>query len=493
MDYSSDYSRLNLSRLLSTKHSSPNMTLDLSRCLIHDKSFKRMNKSFSEAKLKQPFQKPISVKKDFKPRRLLVTPMESFDIAAKHRSLRKQRNSEMKSRLNTSATFPLVEASYESPDTPSVKRKIDQLRHAGTEKLLQNVRVPALKPRQHMSIEEIFDLKVRKSIGQSKLILKNMAGYNEAKSIIHATLNRRIRLIEAFVDASPNDKARVEIVNTTDQFGRSALHYVAFFGMKNAMQMLFTGGGDPRHIDMFGRTCLHYAALNDDKSIVEVIFQNLKTVRDTRNRACEVTNQNTVARKVKFLNLIKLIAKEEESVLIGRLEDFNELKVFVDLKELDEDITRALAKMEYSAEQPSHPQIKTEKSPFDSGRYIDLQDEMGRSALHIASMNGSARVVRTLLELGANPNLEDIQNQRALDLTRSREVTQLLLQKGNLVGANKSRPTTARNQKLEPSKKMDVRDLRIMPIEEIQSYCEGELQNSLLIRAVQTRDLEGEV
>lgn len=31
------------------------------------------------------------------------------------------------------------------------------------------------------------------------------------------------------------------------------------------------------------------------------------------------------------------------------------------------------------------------------------------------------------------------------------------------------------------SKKLDVRDLRIMPIEEVHSYTEGELQNTLLM------------
>jgi ankyrin repeat protein len=458
-------SRLSLTQIVSAQPLQPSFSLP-------EGVFKRKDKLATASKKQSKFR----------PSRLMTMPKDSFNIVDKHRSLRLERSTYNKSRLNASTSLLLPSAS-ESPT--SIKQTIKQLHNQSVDRLLQHVKLPEWKPSRHSTIEEIFKTKVKKSLGQSRMILHNLANHPEARSIIHASLSKRSRIIEAFIDAAPNDKERVEVVSTVDQYRRTSLHYTAFYGLKQVMQMLLTAGADPRHIDIFGRTCLHYAALNDDKSIVEVIFQNLKAARDNRDRACEVTNQNTVAQKLKYLNLITLLPKTELSIVIGRLEDFEERRVTVDLYDLDDEIKKALAKMEYSAEQLVSP-AKGERTPFDTGRYVDLQDEMGRSALHIASMNGAAGVVRTLLELGADPNLEDIQNERPVDLTRSQEVTQLLLQRGNLVGPNKSRPTTARNKQLEPryskdSKKMDVRDLRIMPIEEIQRYYEGELRNSLLM------------
>jgi ankyrin repeat protein len=49
---------------------------------------------------------------------------------------------------------------------------------------------------------------------------------------------------------------------------------------------------------------------------------------------------------------------------------------------------------------------------------MDTQDMNGNTALHFASGNGAPKLVKTLIESGANPGLLNKNNQTPLDLAR---------------------------------------------------------------------------
>mmetsp|Transcript_8290 Transcript_8290/g.16342 ORF Transcript_8290/g.16342 Transcript_8290/m.16342 type:complete len:957 (+) Transcript_8290:6396-9266(+) len=487
MDASFETSPLSVSVLVSNMRGVP--LLDLSAISMTEAN-KKLRNSATEAILpKCNWKISKHPRQLFRPKRLVEVPLDTLEIAKKQKTQKDMRVNEIKERLMSTYFKPrAIDRLAEIVSTPNIKRRIKQLQTESIDKMLNHVEATELKAPKHLTIEEIFEKKVRKSLMQSKGLLKTMANYTEAKSIIHATLYKRNRLIEALIDACSNDKARVELVNSIDQFGRTALHYATFLGTKQAMLMLFVAGADPRHRDVYGRTCLHYAVMNEDVTVVEMIFQNMKAVRDTRGKATESSNSNTIAEKFKYLSLHKLVVKSPESSFL-RGEDFHEVRICIDLSELDDETLRGLAKMEYSEEFPPTPTFKETRLSAANQRFIDFQDEAGRSALHIASINGFTSVARMLLDMGANPLLEDSMRQRPLELTQSRQLAQLLLQRCNLIGLNKSM-TRSSNGSPDTRKRMDVRDLRIMPLEEIHSYTEGELQNTLLIRAVRTQDFE---
>jgi ankyrin repeat protein len=428
METSFEKSRLELSMFINKG------VLDLSTV---SEGVKKARKSATEAKLPKCSWKVSKHPQTYQPKRYKDTPLDALEISQLQQDQRQQRVNGIKERLMSSYFQPkAVEKLADVVRTPYMQQQIRRLRIESIHNMTRLDEVTELKAPKQLSIEEIFEKRVRRSLAQSRQILSNVQDKPEGRSIIHATLSKRNRLVEAFIDACPNDRARVETVNTIDQFGRTALQYATFLGLKQTMLMLLIAGACPRHRDVYGRTCLHYAGLTDDATVLEIILHNLKTVREIRSRASESTNSNTVAEKLKFLSFMRLADRPAQESEVQQAEDFIELRVGVDLAELGNDMKRRMAKMEYSDEIPTTPTFKGSKT--DNARFIDYQDEVGRSALHFAALNGATGIVRLLLDMGANPLLEDHHRQRPLELTKSRQVTQLLVQKGNSVGAKQS-------------------------------------------------------
>lgn len=437
MESSFELSPLNFSMLASTTKGVP--LLDLSIVSLPEVA-NRLKKASTEAILpKCNWKVSKNPQNLLRPKRLLERPNDTLEISLKQQNQREKRVNEIKERLMATYFKPRgIEKLAEVTSTPNIKVRIKLLPTKSIDYLLRDDKVTEFKPPKPLTMEEIFEKKVRKSLVQSKTILKDMSSLMEAKSIIHATLFKRNRLIEAFLDSCSNDLTRLQTANTIDQFGRTALHYASFIGLKRALSMLFIAGVDPRHRDVYGRTCLHYAAMNDDATIVEMILLNQKSVRETRARASEATNNNTVAEKLKYLSLLKLIAKAPEAVTDQPTQGYKETRIYLDLSELDDNMLRSLARMEYSEEIPSTPTYGGDRQSHDNIRLIDFQDEAGRTPLHIAAMNGATVVARSLIDIGSNLNFEDHQQKRPLDLTKSRPLAHLLIQRINKAGTNKS-------------------------------------------------------
>jgi hypothetical protein len=350
-------------------------------------------------------------------------------VSQSQQLLQRQRVKDIRAELISTYFKPKVmEKLIAIAGLPFIQQRRKPVPLKGIDDMLTYVETTELKAPKPLTMVEIYENKLKKSIAQSRLMLKRTACSLEGQSIIHATLFKNNRLVEAFIDSCRHDKARVEIVNTTDQLGRTALHYASYLGLKQVLFMLFSAGSDPRRRDLYGRTCLHYAAMKEDPSVLEVTLQELKTAKEARGRASETSNSNTVAERLKYLSLKKLLGKVTQAEPSTE-PLFEDIGVKVDLTEF----MTELGEMKQVEQHLSVSFLKA-SVPFDNIKFIDLQDEEGLSALHIAAMRGCSGVVRVLLDQGANLYLEDRQHRRSIELTSSPQVAQLLMQKGHLVG-----------------------------------------------------------
>ena len=80
-------------------------------------------------------------------------------------------------------------------------------------------------------------------------------------------------LVSAQILELANEKECWRKVNSTDQRGRTALHYAAFLGNQPILELLLANGAEVFIQDRTGKTSLHYAAYNDSDECVAAILK----------------------------------------------------------------------------------------------------------------------------------------------------------------------------------------------------------------------------
>lgn len=481
MDESRDSSQLSFTMLFTNSRGVPN--LDLSTVSLPETSGK-LKPSATEGKLpKCNWSVAKAPRQIFHPKRFFETPSADLkDTRIRLTQIGAKVDLVRENLMSTYLKPRPIDRLAEIVSTPNIKKRIKPFNTQSIDKMLHHVEATELRAPKHLTVMEIFEKKVQKSIAKGRAMLRGPQS-TESQSIIHATLYKRVRLIEAFLDASANDLARVELANSSDQYGRTALHYACFMELKQVICMLFVAGADPLRLDVNGRTCLHYAAMHEYPGIIEMILQNLKAVRETRKRASDTTNNNTIAENIRFLNLLKLVKSNIHIIGACRDEGFKEVKICLDFAELTGEAKEILTKIGVS------DQVTSKWGPNDleanrkNSRFIDIQDYHGKTALHLAVEAGASRAVRLLIDYGANQNLEDFNRQRPVELATTRHLSQLLQR-----GTQHSTKIISRSFNANPSSryfkarfKIDLKDLHLMSYEDIQSFTEGESHNSLLM------------
>jgi ankyrin repeat protein len=132
--------------------------------------------------------------------------------------------------------------------------------------------------------ESSLEAKMAKRISNgNKLITELLAAKNPAPyadSILAAAKYSKLRILEAFVSYYSDDQGhRANKINETDlATGRCALHYLAYMGNDNLIQLLgATDGMKMNILDAYDRTCMHYAAIRGGSTAINTIFLLFKS------------------------------------------------------------------------------------------------------------------------------------------------------------------------------------------------------------------------
>lgn len=353
---------------------------------------------------------------------------EETDIIKKHKSLKALRLEKLKLKLSESLNKSKEGAQAVLSQTCNAELVLKQI-PVELDKIIDKALIHLNKTRKVPSLDDLFEQKVRNRIRSSISLIKNTKDPENlyALSLIHATITKNLRFVEAQIDCCLHDQERVIKVNTVDQYGRSALHYAACLGFKEALEMLIMSGGSLRTKDVFGRTPLHYSALQEDRDVIDLMFLHINRCYKILCELKDDTNIYTIARQVKYRKFKKL--KKNQNEIIRKIDNSSLIEsdeqIFIDLKLFDESTRECLNRMEYSTT-PS-PIIAMLKKKTEGTKLIDIQDNMGRTSLHIAAVCNKPQIIRVLLDHDAYLMIEDFEGKRPVDLSLSNQITCLLI------------------------------------------------------------------
>ena len=261
-----------------------------------------------------------------------------------------------------------------------------------------------LASRVHLP-QNLLETKLNARIHGSKVVLKSAEqnSNSASQSIIHSVLWESTRLLEAFLDNEPTDAHRIARANTTDQFGRTPLHYACATGFKAGVLMLTQVGANPRLTDSAGRTALHYAAWTNDASILPAVMRPKKVIQQHHK------NYHSVARLWTFKHLQH--AKNAQTELI---QSTQACRVWLHVEELPKKLRTLVEAMT-----PLH---RLQASLPPAASLVDVVDKEGRTPLFHAAIRGNVSLVTELLKLGACPKHEDMHGKRPSEVTRDAAV-----------------------------------------------------------------------
>ena len=152
------------------------------------------------------------------------------------------------------------------------------------------------------SIHDLHEIKVKNRIKQSLLFLRKAKIQKSliSVSLIHSVLCESLRFIEAHIDACRKDCDRLTLVNTTDQFDRTALHYAAALGYEPAIYLLIQVGASPFAKDFKNRTPLHYSALSVNPKVIPLLLRASTEYKSITQKMNSNKNDYTIARLAKY-------------------------------------------------------------------------------------------------------------------------------------------------------------------------------------------------
>jgi ankyrin repeat protein len=310
------------------------------------------------------------------------------------------------------------------------------------------------------NIIDLNKIKIKKRFKQSmELLNKGRIQKNYMSlSIIHSVLSENIKFVQAHIDKYTKDSERIKYINATDQFNRTGLHYASGLGSEAIVSMILEAGINPFIKDFKYRTALHYASFSNSAKIVTMILKSSKTYQKLLK-----TNSSSDIQA-------KLLKKRNNShSTIHKLPVLNESpNVYIDFTYFHEGIQSLLESINKS-------EIKCTDFNTQS-KYIDLRDDEGRTALHLAVINEKSYVIKALLESGASISIEDSNNKRPLELSKSKFITSILVKKivQNL-GYKKSKNSIVSKDNI------DNRDLKTLSSEDIYKYMKNEMQEEYLM------------
>lgn len=127
-------------------------------------------------------------------------------------------------------------------------------------------------------------------MANSMKLVENLQAADEltpyADSILQSARYNKMRILEAHVSTFSDDIRRDKINETDLGTGRSALHYLAYMGNTEMIQLL--GATDQLKmniLDSRDRTCMHYAAIQGKSTAINTLFLLFKSYGGLFSRA----------------------------------------------------------------------------------------------------------------------------------------------------------------------------------------------------------------
>ena len=321
-----------------------------------------------------------------------------------------------------------------------------------------------IKLKSTVNVYDLHEVKIKNRLRQSIYFIKKAKeqGNYLGHSLIQATLSENLRFIEGHIDSCVNDRERMSFVNTTDQYQRTALHYAAGLGLESAVSMMLLVGSNPFLKDFKLRTALHYAGFSNNPKIVSSILRSSANYSKLQKNMLTYNNHYTIARLLKCKKLEKtLVFSENQSA-----EPLKSFTIFIDFTSFHDGTQLLVENMNKNCG-------KSRLYDDKHARFIDFQDDEGRTPLHLAVINEKPSTVQALLDYGAKISLEDINGKRPLELSKSKLVTSLLLSKLKQSLASKKNPAMKNI--------IDNRDLKALSEEDITKFKKKDFSEGLLM------------
>jgi cytohesin len=230
-----------------------------------------------------------------------------------------------------------------------------------------------------------------KHIGQSII---DKINFNIYQAISQNNLNSVIQSVQAGA-----------LINATDRFGHSPMHYAAYKGNPRIVDYLLNNGGNPNIRGRHDSTPLHSAAWGRNKQVLELLLEDGADV-DARTDEGETPGMTAALRGEKDMLeiLFSLSADPHATDIHGtNLVDLAAAgghKAIVDL----------LQEIGVSNKNPLHVaaglgDINKIKRLLENGHSINKRDAFGATPLLVAMVSGKEDVVDFLLSKNANPLL----------------------------------------------------------------------------------------
>lgn len=344
--------------------------------------------------------------------------------------------------------------------TPIAKKAINVVK-------ILNLAKQELKIPNTSCVKDLYEIKIKNRIKHSLAILRKGRAQKSllAANIINAVICENLRFIEAHLDKCPKDSERLLTVNTQDQFYRTSLHYASALGFEECVYLLIAVGASPYAKDFRNRTPLHYASFSNNPKIITMLTRACQSHKTLVKKMSTYKNNFTVARLVKYKIEIPNTESEDLAYISGQKPP----NILVNFLNFHEGIQEFLEVLNvYSG--------KTGDFLETSSKYIDLQDDEGRTALHLAVVHEKTSMVQALLEAKAKIDIEDVNGKRPLELSQSNFISTMLINKLKQALAYKK----SKNSVISKSS-LDNRDLKALSINDISMYMKNEFQESYLM------------
>lgn len=234
---------------------------------------------------------------------------------------------------------------------------------------------------------------VKRLVGKGAIINKNVGGRNNA--LKSASSRGYLDIVQYLVGQGAN-------IDMQTNKGRTALIDASLEGHLEVVQYLVANGANINMKTNVGRTALIVASLKGHLEIVKHLF----------DRDPDAINMQTMSGDSALTHASEAGHVEIVRYLVGKGAKTN-------LKTTDDDLTALIL-----ASGNGH--LSVVQILVEGNANLNLVTKEGNTALMHAVSSNETAVVEYLLEHGARPNIQNIQERTALDLVRDTEIESIL-------------------------------------------------------------------
>ncbi|XP_065083534.1 uncharacterized protein LOC135705681 [Ochlerotatus camptorhynchus] len=238
---------------------------------------------------------------------------------------------------------------------------------------------------------------------------------------------RRVNVLNFMI---ANDERMKVNINRKDSMGQTALHVACGKGYHDVVQLLLKQGVNPNLQDAAGNTPLHLAVECGGIAITKLLLK-LNAKIDLENQMSRTPLD--LAAQLENVRIVKLLLTQKQPIRAVRIpESLQSLEVLCLLK---------MANVKYKLESDAcyHDSLTPLHLVEDESRlrillhYFQVDDQSSQfmdTPLHLACLMNRVKIVRVLLQRGANPSLTNCDNLLPLHLAvinRNGEIVSMLM------------------------------------------------------------------